>query len=105
MAPRTRAQPFTSACPTPDRCAGRVPTRRPALTDSSSRSPRRKICAMQLSTDRTRSSERTQARTLHHLARFIGATDDDLSARIQELEQEWAVERVFEAKAAGLTLL
>ena len=56
-------------------------------------------------TGRTRISERTQARTLHDVACFIGASDDALDARIRELEREWAVERVFAAKVAGATLL
>ncbi len=60
---------------------------------------------MQLARDRTPITKRTHARTLHDVARHVGASDEELSARIHELEGEWAVERVFEAKAAGLTLL
>ena len=60
---------------------------------------------MQSINGRTRISERTQARTLHDVACFIGASDDALDARIRALEHEWAVERVFAAKVAGVTLL
>lgn len=60
---------------------------------------------MQLVLDRTPVAERTHARTLHDVACYVGATDEDLSARIRELEREWAVERVFEAKIASVSLL
>jgi hypothetical protein len=60
---------------------------------------------MQLVLDRTPISKRTDARTLHDVACYVGASDGDLSARIRELEGEWALERVFEAKAASLSLL
>ena len=60
---------------------------------------------MQLALDRTPITKRTDARTLHDVACYVGASDADLTARIRKLEGEWALERVFEAKAGGLTLL
>lgn len=60
---------------------------------------------MQLVLDRTPITKRTHARTLHDVACYVGATEEDLSDRIRELEAEWAVERVFAAKAATLSLL
>src|SRR4029078_5486466 len=53
---------------------------------------------------RPRSLDRIQARTLHDVARFFGATDATLTARIHELETEWSVERALQAKIALLSL-
>lgn len=51
------------------------------------------------------SNDRIHARTLHDLARYIGADDQTLSRRIRELEREWDVERTIEAHAGTASLL
>jgi hypothetical protein len=54
---------------------------------------------------RPRATERIQARTLHDVACYFGASDEALTERISELEREWALESVLEAKAASMVLL
>jgi hypothetical protein len=54
---------------------------------------------------RPRSADRIQARTLHDVARFFGASDSTLTERIHELESEWSIERALQAKIAALSLL
>jgi len=54
---------------------------------------------------RPRSADRIQARTLHDVARFFGASDSTLTDRIHELENEWSLERALQAKIAALSLL
>ena len=51
------------------------------------------------------SNDRIQARTLHNLARYIGADDATLSQRIRELQREWDIERTVEAHAGAVSLL
>src|SRR5690349_16111925 len=55
--------------------------------------------------ERTRVAQRSQARTLHDVACYLDASEDELSERIRELEDEWSVERALQAKIATLTLL
>lgn len=50
-------------------------------------------------------NDRIQARTLHNLARYIGADDATLTQRIRELQREWDIERTVEAHAGGVSLL
>jgi hypothetical protein len=52
-----------------------------------------------------RDNQRIHARTLHDIARFFGASDVTLSARIRELEREWDFERTLEAGAGSMLLL
>ena len=54
---------------------------------------------------RSRGVQRIQARTLHDVACFFGASDDVLTERIHELEREWDLETALEAKAATMVLL
>jgi hypothetical protein len=54
---------------------------------------------------RPRDNQRIQARTLHNIAKFFGASDTSLTARIRELEREWDFERTLETGAAGMMLL
>jgi hypothetical protein len=50
-------------------------------------------------------NQRIQARTLHDVSMYFGASEETLSERIQELEREWDIERTLEANAAGLALI
>jgi hypothetical protein len=52
-----------------------------------------------------KATTRIQARTLHDVTSYFDASDDTLSERIQELENEWNLERTIEANAAGLALI
>jgi hypothetical protein len=54
---------------------------------------------------RARDNHRIQARTLHDVARYLGANDHTLSNRIRELEREWDIERTLEANAASIALV
>ena len=54
---------------------------------------------------RVRDNQRIQARTLHDVTRYLGASDSTLSRRIHELEREWDIERTLEANAASIALL
>jgi hypothetical protein len=54
---------------------------------------------------RARDNHRIQARTLHDVARYLGASDNTLSERIRELEREWDIERTLEANAASVALI
>lgn len=54
---------------------------------------------------RMRDNQRIQARTLHDVTRYFGATEETLSQRIRELEREWDIERVLEANAASIALI
>ena len=47
-------------------------------------------------------NDRIQARTLHDVARYIGADPVFIDERIRELEREWTLERVLETNAAPL---
>ena len=51
------------------------------------------------------SNDRIQGRTLHNIARFIGADDATLTRRIGELEREWDIERTIEMHAGSVSLL
>ncbi len=53
---------------------------------------------------RSTASDRIQGRTLHDVSRFIGADPVFIDERIRELELEWDVGRMLEAKAAGMTV-
>jgi len=48
---------------------------------------------------------RIQARTLHDVTSYFGASEDTLDARIQELESQWNLERTLEANGAALALI
>ncbi|HEU4591435.1 MAG TPA: hypothetical protein VFS13_11055 [Steroidobacteraceae bacterium] len=50
-------------------------------------------------------NERIHARTLHDVSMYFGASDETLTARLQELEHEWDIERTLEANAASLALI
>jgi hypothetical protein len=50
-------------------------------------------------------NERIHARTLHDVSMYLGASDETLTARLQELEHEWDIERTLEANAASLALI
>ena len=52
-----------------------------------------------------RDNQRIQARTLHDVTRYVGASEEILSERIRELEGEWDIERTLEANAASIALL
>jgi len=54
---------------------------------------------------RPRDNQRIQARTLHDVSRFFGASDETITQRIQELEREWDIERTLEANAATVSLV
>jgi len=54
---------------------------------------------------RPRDNHRIQARTLHDVGRYFGASDETISTRIAELEREWDIERTLEANAATVTLV
>jgi hypothetical protein len=54
---------------------------------------------------RVRENQRIQARTLHDVAIYLGASDHTLSERIRELEREWDIERTLEANAASIALV
>ena len=53
---------------------------------------------------RPRENRRIHARTLHDVSRYLEAPDDIITARIQELEREWDIERTLEANAATVSL-
>ena len=53
---------------------------------------------------RPRDNHRIHARMLHDISHYFSASDDDLSARILELEREWDIERTLEANAAAVSL-
>jgi hypothetical protein len=46
-----------------------------------------------------------KARTLHHVTLFVDADEPTISGRIRQLQREWDLTRVLEAKAAGVALL
>jgi hypothetical protein len=46
-----------------------------------------------------------EAQAVHSIERYNGASKDEISARIRELDLEWDVERVLEANAASFTVL
>jgi len=48
---------------------------------------------------------RIQARTLHDVTSYFGASEDTLDARIRELESQWNLERTLEANGAALALI
>jgi len=50
-------------------------------------------------------NQRIQARTLHDLTSYFSASENELNARIQELEAEWNLERTLEANGAALALI
>lgn len=50
-------------------------------------------------------NQRIQARTLHDVTSYFGASDNTLSTRIRELEAEWNLERTLEANGAALALI
>ena len=50
-------------------------------------------------------NQRIQARTLHDVTSYFGASENALDARIQELEAEWDLERTLEANGAALALI
>jgi len=52
-----------------------------------------------------RENQRRQARTLHDVSLFLDADETAIGKRIGDLQQEWDVARVLEAKAAGVALL
>ena len=54
---------------------------------------------------RPRDNQRIQARTLHDVSRYFGASEDTITERIRELEREWDIERTLEANAASVSLL
>jgi hypothetical protein len=54
---------------------------------------------------RSRDNHRIQARTLHDVSRYFGASDDTITQRIHELEREWDIERTLEANAATVSLV
>jgi hypothetical protein len=54
---------------------------------------------------RERENQRIQARTLHDVTRYFGASEQTLTERIHELEREWDIERVLEANAASVALI
>src|SRR4051812_418366 len=50
-------------------------------------------------------NDRIGARTLHDVARYIGADPVFIDERIRELEREWTLERVFETNAGALGIV
>jgi hypothetical protein len=50
-------------------------------------------------------NQRIQARTLHDVTSYFSASENELNARIQELEAEWNLERTLEANGAALALI
>ncbi len=52
-----------------------------------------------------RSASRIHGRTLHNLARYIGAPPGTIDERIDQLKREWDIERTLEANAASVALL
>jgi hypothetical protein len=52
-----------------------------------------------------RANQRIQARMLHDVTRYFGASEETLTQRIRELEREWDIERTLEANAASIALL
>jgi hypothetical protein len=50
-------------------------------------------------------NQRVQARTLHDVTSYFGASENTLSTRIRELEAEWNLERTLEANGAALALI
>jgi hypothetical protein len=50
-------------------------------------------------------NQRIQARTLHDVTSYFDASDDELDARIHELETQWTLERALEAHGATLALI
>ena len=52
----------------------------------------------------SRVNGRIQGRTLHDVSRFVGADPVFIDERIQQLQQEWDIERTLEAHAAAATI-
>jgi hypothetical protein len=52
-----------------------------------------------------RLNERIRARTDAEVVRLESASDDDISARLRELDQEWDVERLLQVNASVLVML
>jgi hypothetical protein len=50
-------------------------------------------------------NDRIQGRTLHDVSRFVGADPVFIDERIQQLNQEWDIERTLEANAASVSLV
>lgn len=50
-------------------------------------------------------NQRIQARMLHDVSMYFGASEETITRRIQELEREWDVERTLEANAATVSLI
>jgi hypothetical protein len=52
-----------------------------------------------------RLNESIRARTDANVARFEAASDEEISARLRELDAEWDVERLLQANASTLVVL
>jgi hypothetical protein len=50
-------------------------------------------------------NDRIQGRTLHDVSRFVGADPVFIDERIQQLNEEWDIERTLEANAASASLV
>jgi len=49
-------------------------------------------------------NERIDERTIEHLCNYVGMSNDLISRRIRELDQEWDIERWLEANASSIAL-
>jgi hypothetical protein len=50
-------------------------------------------------------NDRIQGRTLHDVSRFVGADPVFIDERLQQLNEEWDIERMLEANAASVSLI
>jgi len=50
-------------------------------------------------------NQRIQARTLHDVTSYFDASENEIDARIRELEAQWNLERTLEANGAALALI
>lgn len=59
---------------------------------------------VELNTDKNINNE-IKRETLENIAYFIGKDDEEILSRIEELDEEWDIERLLEANAASIVAL
>lgn len=59
---------------------------------------------VQFNTDKDINNE-IKRETLENIAYYVGADDEEILSRIEELDKEWDIERLLEANAASIVAL